>query len=124
MAFPLNAIQQMSTTTPRRRIHSGGDNTRALMRYSPPIDSLARPDTAASRIRKRRSMLLGALLGFLIAMVLLMTWLIEHQVATAAERRARMTTADAAAARCLRLASHRATDACLRELEARNDLTD
>jgi hypothetical protein len=61
--------------------------------------------------------LLGASLGLLIAMALLMKWLMEHQVEAAAQRRAQEAVVRAAAARCFELASPRAVDACRKTQE-------
>jgi len=65
--------------------------------------------------------LVGALVGLLIAMALLMKWLMEYQVITAAERRVQETAARAAAARCFELKSNSTANACLKALEARSN---
>ncbi|MCR6477809.1 general secretion pathway protein GspL [Variovorax sp. ZS18.2.2] len=64
--------------------------------------------------------MVGVLVGLLIAMMLLMKWLVEHQVSAAAERRVRETAVRAAAALCLELKSHAATHACLKDLQAKS----
>ena len=71
-----------------------------------------------------RATLIGALVGLLIVMVLLMKWLMEHQVTAAAERRVQETAIRTAAARCFELKSHSATIACLKGLETKSNSAD
>ncbi|MDM0039034.1 general secretion pathway protein GspL [Variovorax sp. J22G21] len=59
-----------------------------------------------------RPILLGALIGMLIAQVLVMKWLAEAQVEAGIERQAREAAARAAQARCFEAATHRTKDAC------------
>ncbi|WP_235506031.1 general secretion pathway protein GspL [Variovorax sp. Root411] len=64
------------------------------------------------------------MIGLLIAMVLLMKWLMDHQIEAADQRRAQEAAGRTAAARCFAQASHRATDACLKGLEMKSGPTD
>lgn len=68
--------------------------------------------------------MVGALVGLLIVMVLLMKWLMEYQVTRAAERRVQETTARAVSARCFELKSNGATNACLKALETKSNSAD
>ncbi|MDP9996463.1 hypothetical protein J2W28_006958 [Variovorax boronicumulans] len=54
-------------------------------------------------------------------MVLLIKWLMEYQVTTAAERRVQETALRAAAARCFELKSNATTSACLKAMEAKSN---
>ena len=59
-----------------------------------------------------RPILIGVLIGILLAQVLVMKWLVESQVETGRERQAREAAARTAQARCFEAATHRANDAC------------
>jgi len=60
----------------------------------------------------RRAILVGALIGILIAQMLVMKWLAESQVEAGRERQSREAAARAAQARCFESATHRNKDAC------------
>ncbi|MDQ0086052.1 hypothetical protein J2W35_006433 [Variovorax boronicumulans] len=91
------------------------------MRYSAETETAAN-DEAALRERRSswRATLVGALIGLLIVMALLMKWLMEHQVASAAQRRMQEMASRAAAARCFELTPRRVANACRKELEAKS----
>lgn len=99
-------------TQPRRQIHGGGIS--APVRYSVATETAADgPSSRAPRVRSSwRATLVGALVGLLIVLVLLMKWLLEFQVTAAAERRDLEAAARAEVARCFELASPGVVDAC------------
>lgn len=108
----------------RHRIHGSGSD--APMQYFAEID-VPMDDESATMLGPRsswRAMLVGTLIGLLIVLVLLMKWLMEHQVTAAAERRVQEAAARAAAARCFELASLSAATACRKNLEAKSILAD
>lgn len=76
------------------------------------------PPALSPRVRNKwRTTLLGALVGLLIVLVLLMKWLLEFQVATASQRKEREAAVRAATAHCFELASPAAATACRNALE-------
>ena len=92
----------------RRRVHGG----ESQVRYSHAIETAEVPGGRASGTRRWRSTLLGALIGLLVVLMLLMKWLVGFQVEAAAERRAKEAGTRAELARCFELASQRAIETC------------
>lgn len=107
-----SSLTATAKTQPRRQIHGGAE----AVRYPLAAETRSAPSARTPRVRNWRATFLGALIGLMVVLVLLMKWLMEHQVEAAAARRAQEATVRAAAARCSEQASRQATDACLKLL--------
>lgn len=92
----------------RRRVHGG----ESQVRHSHTIEIIKGSGDRASGTRSWRSTFVGALIGLLVALMLLMKWLVGFQVEAAAERRAKEAGRRAELARCFELASQRAIGTC------------
>ncbi|MEJ8824718.1 hypothetical protein WKW80_22210 [Variovorax humicola] len=100
-----------ATTLPRRRTRGSAPRRRPV---APGATSNPATPAPASRSLRRnwRATLVGALIGFLIVLMLVMKWLLDFQVAAAAKRHEEEMAARAAAAHCFELGPHRAAEAC------------
>jgi hypothetical protein len=92
----------------RRRVHGG----ESQVWYSRAIETAEVSGGRASGTRRWRSTLLGALIGLLVVLVLLMKWLVGFQVEAAAERRTKEAGTRAELARCFELASQHPIETC------------
>jgi len=102
------AVQAPVEVQKRRRVHGG----ESQVRYSHAIETVEGSGGRASGTRSWRSTFVGALIGLLVVLVLLMKWLVGFQVEAAAQRRAKEAGARAELARCFELASRRAIETC------------
>ena len=73
---------------------------------------MGKPAPAAHRARTWRTTLIGALIGIVIAQLMLMMWLAKTQVEAGLERQSLEAAARTAQARCFEAATHRGKDAC------------
>lgn len=112
---------QSKSQSQRRRVHGGSDGI--APQYVAVIETSDDSRLTVPRIRNKwRATFIGILMGLLLVLMLLMKWLLELQVAAAAERHAQETAARSAMALCFELASPAAVAACRNALESAPDV--